>query len=247
MSHTPLTKYQKALVVQNMGLARRLAMVAWSKNRRQDGDELVSVAFQGLVTAARHFDPTRTEIDPDDLESGKAFAGYARQRISGSLLDWQRKADFVPRRVRKTYKEFQAIGHGDSEITAQALADKTGLPEETVRAVVAAVESMPVSLDDRPDSDEHEVAAVGAMFSMVAAEEDVESDAMVLLICSGLAKTWADLPFLERAAVANKFYYGKSIKQAADAIGCSPTALRKALTAGMTALLSSLRDTAQPH
>lgn len=249
MSHTPLTPEQRARITpQMMSVARRHAMYAWAKNRRQDGDELVSVAFQGLVTAAKNFDPERADIDPDDLASGKAFAGYALSRITGSLMDWQRKADFVPRKVRKTYKELQAIGYGDSDTTTAMLADTTGLPESTIRTVVAAVESMPISLNDNAEpTDEADGPSEAGNLYMVASEANVESDALMLVVTGEMAKTWADLPFLERAAIANKFYYGKSIKQAADAIGCSPTSLRKALTRGMSSLLDSLRETARNH
>jgi DNA-directed RNA polymerase specialized sigma subunit len=242
MSPAPLTAYQRRLVSENRALAIRLAMIAWSKNRQQDGDELVSVAYQGLVTAALLFDPTRTDIDPDDLENGKAFSGYARQRIVGSLLDWQRKSDFVPRRVRKAYKDLQAIGHGDGASTRD-LAATTGLPESHIRTVVAAVETMPVSLDDRPETDD-EKSSFGANEYYVAAEADVETDAAVALILTEMARTWAALPFLQRAAVANKFYFGKSVSRAAADLGCSTNDLRDALTAGIDAMLLSLRSTA---
>lgn len=238
---TRLTPEQLARITpQMLGMARRQAMIAWAKNKRQDGEELVSVAYQGLVTAAKNFDAERTDIDPDDLASGRAFAGYAKQRIVGSLLDWQRKIDFVPKRVRKSYKDLQAIGHG-SGITASELSLTTGLPEQTIRTVIHAVENMPVSLDDRPESiDEANASEVGNVFLM-AAEVDVESDATVALLTSTLADEWSKLPFLSRAALANKFYFGQNMKQSSDALGCSSAELREALNDGLAAILGALQ------
>lgn len=237
-----LTPYQRALIANNRGLAVKLAMLAWNKNRNQDGDELISVAYQGLTTAAILFDPNRQDIDPDDLENGRAFSGYARQRINGSLLDWQRKGDFVPKRVRKSYKDLQAIGHGEGA-TVRDLAVATGLPEVSIRKVVAAVESMPVSLDSAISPESDEKSSPSSIY-YVASEADVEGDSTVSLVLREMASTWAALPFLQRAAVANRFYFGKSVSKTAEALGCTSAEAKGALAAGMGAMLDALRSSA---
>lgn len=240
-----LTQEQQTLVKKNLGLAQRLAMIAWAKHRTQDGEELVSIAYQGLVTAARRFDPTRADIDPDDLENGKAFSGYARQRIVGSLLDWQRKADFVPRSVRKQYKEFQSMAGEGKEIVVSEIALEAELPEATVRKVISAVSNLPVSLDSTApgDGEDSEESNSGSNLRQTTSGDDVESSAVVSLICGTLADTWKGLPFIQRAAIANRFYYNMSAKASAEQIGCTSQEISLALSEAVSKLAEAMRDT----
>ena len=54
-------------------------------------DELVSAGLVGLVDAVHKFDPARD----------RQFAGYARYRIRGAILDFLRSLDWCPRELRK--------------------------------------------------------------------------------------------------------------------------------------------------
>jgi RNA polymerase sigma factor for flagellar operon FliA len=55
-----------------------------------DVDDLVSIGTMGLIDAAERF----------DLDLSTSFAGYARIRVQGAIVDALRKADWVPRSVR---------------------------------------------------------------------------------------------------------------------------------------------------
>ena len=151
----PLNDYQRDLVEKNEKLARRLAMYAWSRDfEGRDGNEAVAHAYMGLIAAASRFDPTREEIDPDDLENGKAFSGYARHRIKGALMDWYKSQDHVTRNTRKAYRDLQKAGHGsgnDIEVAANA----AGIDFDEARRVVAEVEAPPFLFDSSPSA--HEV------------------------------------------------------------------------------------------
>lgn len=53
-------------------------------------DDLVSIGTMGLIDAAERY----------DAEICNSFAGYARIRVQGAIVDALRKADWVPRSVR---------------------------------------------------------------------------------------------------------------------------------------------------
>lgn len=140
-----LTPFQKNLVEQNLDLARYLGLVAWRRSRQEmEKYEVVGIAYQGLISAALTFDPTL--VSPETLENGKAFAGFARLRINGAILDWQRSRDHVPKRQRKAYKDLQRAGWGNGK-TIDQLAEELKLDPDKVRETIQSVEAISVSLD----------------------------------------------------------------------------------------------------
>jgi RNA polymerase sigma factor FliA len=62
-----------------------------------DIEDLYSVGFSGLVTAARKFDPTQ----------GAAFTSYATLHIRGAVHDELRRMDWTPRSVRDKARKFK--------------------------------------------------------------------------------------------------------------------------------------------
>lgn len=62
-----------------------------------DLEDLYSVGFTGLVTAARKFDPTQ----------GAAFTSYATLHIRGAVHDELRRMDWTPRSIREKSKKFK--------------------------------------------------------------------------------------------------------------------------------------------
>lgn len=140
-----LTPYQKALVELNLDLAHHLALVAWRRSREEmEKYEVVGVAYQGLISAAITFDPSL--VSPETLANGKAFAGFARLRINGAIMDWQRSRDHVPKRQRKAYKELQRAGWGSGK-TIEQLAVELSLDPDKIREIIQSVETISVSLD----------------------------------------------------------------------------------------------------
>ena len=87
----PLTAAEKALVAAHMPLvhtvAKRIAFrVPWA-----EASDLVSPGAEGLMDAARRFDPAH----------GKPFAAFAEWRIKGAILDELRDHDFLSRDMRR--------------------------------------------------------------------------------------------------------------------------------------------------
>lgn len=204
---TPLTPIQRDLVEKNLDLAHHLALTVWRRNQDAiDKAEIISVAYEGLTLAASRFDPERAEIKDGIPDIEGAFSGYARRRINGIILDWQRSRDHVPRRQRSTYKELQSHGYGDGR-TASELADLTGLEETKIRLVVAAVEHAPVAFMDVP-RDEEEPVAGGAWLSST---DHVEETALASRIQEIVTATFDSLTDFQRLVIALRYYEGEDL------------------------------------
>jgi RNA polymerase sigma factor (sigma-70 family) len=215
---------QKALVVNNVALARFLARLVWMKNPNgMDLDEVVSVAYQGLVTAALRWSPEGRAINPEDLISGKAFSGFARQRIIGSIIDWQRGVDHVQRSYRGIYKLLTASGLGQGA-TIPDLMVTTGLTSEKIRSVIQAVEATPISMDSPPDQWED-----FPDYSLdIPAVQNVEASALETSIKNSAVAAFQTLPKLHQTIVALRYYENIELQTIAGMLGLGLTTVRDA-------------------
>jgi len=88
-------------------------------------DDLVQAGVLGLLDAARRFNP----------EKGVKFAGYAKYRIRGAILDSLRQLDCASRDLRLRYKRVEALT-AELSITLQRpptdseIAEKLGIAVE---------------------------------------------------------------------------------------------------------------------
>lgn len=88
-----------AAMIQHLPLVRRVAgRIARRLPAHVQLDDLVSAGTEGLVNAARRFDPGK----------GVAFGAYAEIRIRGAVMDELRLHDFVPRSVRRRNRALEA-------------------------------------------------------------------------------------------------------------------------------------------
>lgn len=214
-----LTPYQSNLVQTHLKLAQRMGLEAWRRSREtMEKDEVVSIAYQGLITAAVKFDPDwRPEIPDPNYDPFLAFGAFARTRISGAIMDWQRRQDHVPRGQRKSYKNLQAHGHGAGK-SAEELADITGLDPNKIRAITQAVEETAVSLDGSEHSESLVMHAVPP--------SPVEDSALVANITSIVADAIGELPPLQRSVVVLRYYSGLDLSHIAVELGVSISVVR---------------------
>lgn len=92
-----------------------------------DFDELVSAGNEGLLEAARRFDP----------ESGTPFRAYARFRVEGAMLDNARRNSAFPRRTRSQLAaEKAALLARESALTARPRSVDAASVNPTERSVV---------------------------------------------------------------------------------------------------------------
>jgi RNA polymerase sigma factor FliA len=130
MRHLPLVRHVARQVLPTLSVEASL-------------DDLVSAGSIGLINAVDSFDPSR----------GLAFSTYAAPRIRGAILDDLRRADHVPRSIRRKQRRIAAAeeelsGRLDRKPDARETAEKIGIDVETFwRWRADAEESVQVSLD----------------------------------------------------------------------------------------------------
>ena len=221
MADEKMNDYQKHLVQTHLKLAQSEALKAWRKApNAMEKDEVVQIAYGGLITAAMRFDPEwRPDNDPN-YDPFLAFGAFARQRIVGAILDWQKARDHVPRRQRKVYKDLQQLGHGNGK-TPEQLADLTGLEVSKIRAITQAVETQALSLDADIDhwNDSPDRATVQALSTDNGSE-------FVRQSMEALANTIQAFPPIQRSIIVLKYYNGLDFTSIAMELGISVSVVR---------------------
>lgn len=200
-----LTEEQKKLVSDNSLLAVFLARKRWEMAPQAlDLEELISLANQGLVSAAQRWRSYCQEkgYPEEDIAAGKGFSIFSRKRIIGAILDWQKKdADYVSRYYRTDYKALQRAGYPDTQKDIEALSLTTGLPVERIKSVLLAIELKPVSLQEMTARETDLSELQGP-----AAADDVESDVFVSMILRDVFDTIVAMPLLYQVVLSMRYF-----------------------------------------
>lgn len=150
-----------AAVVEHLPLVRRVAgRIARRLPAHVQLDDLMSAGTEGLLDAARKFDPAK----------GVAFGAYAEIRIRGAVMDELRQHDFAPRALRRRQRLFesarQQAKRAGCPTTDEALARRVGVAPEALAGWLAEGQLRMLSTD-APDAaellDEREDVEAGAV------------------------------------------------------------------------------------
>jgi RNA polymerase sigma factor for flagellar operon FliA len=180
-------------------LSRRLA-------RWVTVDDLRSFGREGLLQAARNFDPSR----------GVPFRRWANLRIKGAMMDGVRQWTNLPRGV---YRELRAIEAGDRQLAAYDEED------------AAAPATTPESADERLTSYLAGIATAIAVGTMAGGpHESVDAEGRDVTpedlfgeqeMLAHVKRIVARLPDQERALVERHYFGGATLDEAAASIGLS--------------------------
>ncbi|MGD0527060.1 MAG: sigma-70 family RNA polymerase sigma factor [Polyangiaceae bacterium] len=169
-------------------------------------DDLKSFGREGLLQAARTFDPAR----------GVPFRRWANLRIKGAMLDGVRQWGTLPRRV---YRELQGMEAGDRMLESydeEDAANPAATPETaddrltTYLAGIAtaiAVGTMMASPRENVDPDGRDVTP-----------EDLLGEAELMARVKAIV---AQLPDQERTLVERHYFRGQTLDEAAASLGLS--------------------------
>ncbi len=107
-----------------------------------DREDAMSYGVEGLIQAVDSFDPER----------GTSFASFAVRRIRGSILDAIRRADPLPRSLRRSTREVEQAAQGLATQlgrwpSRKELALKLGTTEDNVQEIQRHASSRFVSLE----------------------------------------------------------------------------------------------------
>lgn len=231
-----LSTPQAKLVRDNVDLAHYLARIQWNKSKNNlDLEEMVSIAYQGLCTAALRWSPEKFDYSPEDIASGKGFSAFARHRILGSILDWQKSSDHVKRSHRSVYKQLVAAGYGQVPISEEALSLATGETTAKIREVIAAVEATPLSIDAESE------------WETPVSENDVESSALVSSLTATLADTYWNLPDLQKQIIAMRYYQNREMIAIAAELGRTVEVVREAHFSAVHTLNEAMKQNIQDN
>lgn len=233
-----LTPEQQKLISDNAPLAKFLARKRWEMAPSAlDYEELVSLAYQGLVTAASRWRAYSEEngLPEEAIVNGEGFSIFSRKRIIGSILDWQKRdADHVPRSYRTDYKILQRAGYPEKTKNYPELSLITTLPLERIKLVISAVEKMPVSFHEMIDEDGNITA------NEPVSSHNVEDSVILTAIGSAIAEKVSTLPMLQQVILALRYFEELELQAIAAELGTSLTVVREAHNSAIEAVRDAM-------
>lgn len=202
---------QELLVVHYEPLARYLARRALAKAPPyQDAEDILSYAHHGLLNAIERFDPAK----------GFKFETYATRRISGAIIDGQRRQDPLGRQLRKRVKAMTAAQDAlwnelGRQPTTDDLAVALNESPEGVRELLLAQQTVAGSLDDSPDDAamERETHLVG--------HDEAEVSQQVRELRDGLAELLCRLSLRDRIFVLLHYVEQQTFAEVSQTLGVS--------------------------
>lgn len=188
-----------------------------------DNDNLESAGILGLVEAAGQFDPTR----------GIAFTTYAYQRIRGAILDELRRNCPVPQAVLQNWTLIrEASIHMSPPLTAEKLAERTGLRVEDVDDCIAAMRLT------RPESWADEL---GELPVPGHREAEVDADSRRAEEKKLLADAIEELPEKMRLAITMYYLEDMRMKEIGKVLELSESRVSRLVAAGELQLKSIVK------
>lgn len=205
------------LVEHYQGLAKSLALR--SARPLDDRDDLIQVAFVGLVAALDRFDPTR----------GVAFSTFAWATVSGELKRHQRDHTWdlrVSRQVQESYLRVAAVSE---ELTATlgrspTVAEIAAASGEDEAAVIRALDARHARAAQSLD------VPTGAGGSVVVDPRSEDSGPEAIDDHDLVRSLLSRLPDRDRAVVERRFYDRWSQAQISEQIGCSQMQVSRVLS-----------------
>lgn len=124
----PLTEQQRLRVERHVDEVGKIAASVRRLLPHLDLDELESLGNEGLVNAARRYDP----------ESGVSFGAFAHHRIRGAMIDGARRSQRAGRQAARAMRQLEA----SQALLEQASRDGTASELGSLRERVAAVRKL---------------------------------------------------------------------------------------------------------
>jgi RNA polymerase sigma factor for flagellar operon FliA len=163
-------------------------------------DDLRSFGREGLLHAARSYDPSR----------GVPFRRWANVRVRGAMIDGVRQWGALP---RQTYRELKALEAGDA-LLEQYDEDDAARPAATAEDADSRLSSFLAGMAT--------AIAVGTMGRVDADEEPTPEDMLGSAeMLERVRAAVARLPAQERHMVERHYFEGERLDQAAAALGLS--------------------------
>lgn len=194
-------------------------------------DEMVSFGQEGLLNAARKFDPTL----------GIPFRKYAYHRVRGNVLDGIRSHGQLPRRAYEKLKALQSanlIASGFYEDTAAVARDLS--PENADVRLAEQLAVLATAMAIGVGGNETHTGGERVLVADHRPDREVEVDELMVLVHQGMAT----LTEQEATFVRRHFFDDRDIDEVAKEMGLSKSWGSRVMARGILKLAKHLRETA---
>jgi len=227
------TPISRELFDANLVLVDQIAVqVIRSVDNRLDFNELRSYGLEGLMFAARRFDP----------EKGVPFRGYASFRVRGAMIDGVRKNGVLPRRTHQKLKALAAAtdyAESSSEERAsqppsgQSSADaQKALDDYLARVATAMAVGLLATTAQAEDGQTTTVAP------SEPADDALANAQMLRLVHLEIEK----LPHEERELLQRHYFAGERFDHVAEGLGLSKSWASRLHTRAVGRLAQHFRE-----
>ena len=201
-----------------------------------DMDDLYSVGFNGLLSAARKFDPAH----------GVTFPSFATLHIRGAVHDELRRMDWTPRTIRDKAKRFNESLSGIEQrlgrpATEAEVCGEMGLTLDQYETLMGEIKPASfVPLDGEALSDEsddvslHEIIADDTQKS---GRDELEKKELVQLMIAQLQK----LPDIPKKVLALYYFEGMRLSEIAAIFGVTEGRISQIHTQAVLSLRAFIR------
>lgn len=201
---------RNALIMEYYPMVRRVAYRMVKRFPRcVDAEDLVHIGLLGLIEAVDRFDDRRAP----------SFAGYARMRVQGAIIDEMRKTDWVPRSVRDRAKKLNKARQELSETLDRApthaeLAEFIGVDEERLNEIIATADVRTLVSTEEGDDDEGTVGQ-----SLACPKTDVHDEIQRMFLNERVQEAVQTLNEREQLIVDLYYYQDLTFKEIAQVLG----------------------------
>ncbi len=229
------SRAREALILQYYPMVRRVAYRMVSRFPScVDVDDLVNIGVMGLIDAVDRFEPDRSI----------SFAGYARIRVQGAIVDEMRKNDWVPRSVRDRGDRIkdakvQLAAHLGRDPTEPELATFLGVSEDRLRELNDGSTIHNVVSMDEGSGDDHTLGDVIACL-LDGPESIVESASLRTRVRDSIAT----LPDRDKMIVELYYFRELGFKEIGEKLGVTESRISQLHTRIMERLRAKLASVA---
>ncbi|SNX55493.1 FliA/WhiG family RNA polymerase sigma factor [Thermoanaerobacterium sp. RBIITD] len=221
------------IIVKYMPLVKHIVKrICISDVSKEDIDDLVSQGMIGLIDAVNRYDITK----------GVKFETYASIRIKGEIIDYLRKKDWIPRSLKKRYKNIEkTIETLEQEFKREPSIDEimaaTGISKNDVLKTLSYMNAGYISSLDEVIENNLKISSVSDVEIINPEDEVLSSD-----LKNNIAKAIDMLQEKERLIVTLYYFEDLNYKEISKILGLTESRISQIHSKAIKKLRERLTD-----
>lgn len=221
------------LIVNYVPLVKNIAGRLYGSFHSQvEYDDIVGYGIIGLIDAVEKF----------DYKKNIKFETYASIRIRGSVVDYLRTNDWIPRSLRAKYKKVEEVIErlqleSEEEISDARIAEELGMSTAEYNKYMGEITTYAVvSLEEKIDEN--------SSFDIVSEDEEIQPQAVLEKkeLKRKLASALQELPEKERLVLELYYYSELTYKEIAEVLEVTESRISQIHTKAISKLKIALKD-----